>query len=55
MTAPVTVSVTRHLDPGREAEMVSWMQAGIALAERFPGFLGAGWVRPDRDSDPHRR
>lgn len=51
MSAPVTVSITRHLDPGREAEMVSWMQAGIALAERFPGFLGAGWVRPERDSD----
>jgi len=51
MTAPVTVSITRHLDPGREAEMVSWMQAGIALAERFPGFLGAGWVRPERDSE----
>ena len=48
---PVTVSITRHLDPGREAEMVSWMQAGIALAERFPRFLGAGWVRPERDSE----
>ncbi|HEU4810534.1 MAG TPA: antibiotic biosynthesis monooxygenase [Nocardioides sp.] len=51
MNAPVTVSITRHLDPGREHEMVSWMQAGIALAERFPGFLGAGWVRPERDSE----
>ena len=51
MKAPVTVSITRHLDPGREHEMVSWMQAGIALAERFPGFLGAGWVRPERDSE----
>lgn len=51
MTAPVTVSITRHLDPGREDEMVSWIQAGIALAERFPGFLGAGWVRPERDSE----
>jgi antibiotic biosynthesis monooxygenase (ABM) superfamily enzyme len=51
MSAPVTVSITRHLDPGRDAEMVSWMQAGIALAERFPGFLGAGWVRPGRDSE----
>jgi uncharacterized protein len=50
MTAPVTVSITRHLDPGREHEMVSWIQAGINLAERFPGFLGAGWVRPGRDS-----
>ena len=51
MSAPVTVSITRHLEPGRDAEMVSWMQAGISLAERFPGFLGAGWVRPERDSE----
>jgi antibiotic biosynthesis monooxygenase (ABM) superfamily enzyme len=51
MSAPVTVSITRHLDPGREHEMVSWIQAGIALAERFPGFLGAGWVRPETDSE----
>ena len=51
MTAPVTVSITRHLDPGREHEMVSWMSAGMGLAERFPGFLGAGWVRPERDSE----
>jgi antibiotic biosynthesis monooxygenase (ABM) superfamily enzyme len=50
MTAPVTVSITRHLDPGRENEMVSWIQAGIDLAQRFPGFLGAGWVRPERHS-----
>ncbi|WP_246354937.1 antibiotic biosynthesis monooxygenase [Nocardioides ungokensis] len=51
MTSPVTVSITRHLDPGREAEMMSWMSAGVALAERFPGFLGAGWVRPEQDSE----
>lgn len=51
MSAPVTVSITRHLDPGREAEMVSWLQAGTALAQRFPGFLGAGWVRPEADSE----
>ena len=27
------------------------MQAGIRLASDFPGFLGAGWVRPTADSD----
>ncbi|MFC4784422.1 antibiotic biosynthesis monooxygenase [Nocardioides sp. MAHUQ-72] len=51
MSSPVTVSITRHLDPGREAEMMSWMSAGMTLAEKFPGFLGAGWVRPERDSE----
>ena len=25
--------------------MVAWMRAGTALAEAFPGFLGAGWVQ----------
>ena len=51
MTTPVTVSITRHVDPVREAEMTSWMQAGTALAARHPGFLGAGWVRPEADSE----
>lgn len=50
MSSPVTVSITRHLAPGHEAEMVAWLQAGTVLAERFPGFLGAGWVRPESDS-----
>lgn len=51
MSAPVTVSITRHLDPGHEAEMAAWLQAGTALAQRFPGFLGAGWVRPETQSE----
>ncbi|CAN5126024.1 antibiotic biosynthesis monooxygenase [soil metagenome] len=50
MSEPVTVAITRHLESGHEAEMVSWLNAGIHLAERFPGFLGAGWVRPEVDS-----
>jgi uncharacterized protein len=50
MNAPVTVAITRHLPAGHEAEMMSWLNAGIALAERFPGFLGAGWVRSEADS-----
>ena len=50
MNHPVTVAITRQLEIGHEAEMVSWLNAGIHLAERFPGFLGAGWVRPEADS-----
>ncbi len=50
MAEPVTVAITRQLEVGHEAEMVSWLNAGIHLAERFPGFLGAGWVRPEADS-----
>ena len=49
-TAPVTVSVTRHVDPSRTTEMLAWVQAGTSLAERFEGFLGSGWVRPSEDS-----
>jgi antibiotic biosynthesis monooxygenase (ABM) superfamily enzyme len=34
--------------------MAAWVRAGAALAEGFPGFLGAGWVRPgDGSSDWH--
>ncbi|MGZ4447125.1 MAG: antibiotic biosynthesis monooxygenase [Nocardioides sp.] len=51
MSTPVTVSITRHVAPDREHEMVSWTAAGIGLAERFEGFLGAGWVRPEQDSE----
>ncbi|NES15433.1 MULTISPECIES: antibiotic biosynthesis monooxygenase [Micromonospora] len=43
--APVTVAVARRADPARTDEMVAWMRAGTALAESFPGFLGAGFVQ----------
>ncbi|MFI7302678.1 antibiotic biosynthesis monooxygenase [Micromonospora aurantiaca] len=42
---PVTVAVSRRADPARTDEVVAWMRAGTALAESFPGFLGAGFVR----------
>jgi hypothetical protein len=47
----VTVSITRHIDPAHTAEMLAWVEAGTSLAERFDGFLGAGWVRPAEHSD----
>jgi antibiotic biosynthesis monooxygenase (ABM) superfamily enzyme len=50
MSAPVTVSVTRHIDPSQETEMRAWVQAGTSLAENFDGFLGSGWVRPSQES-----
>ena len=50
MSAPVTTSVTRHVDPSRSSEMLAWVQAGTSLAERFDGFLGSGWVRPSEES-----
>lgn len=48
---PVTVSITRHLAPGHDDEMIAWMRAGTMLAGRFPGYLGSGWVKPSVDSN----
>lgn len=50
MTGPVTVSITRHVDPSQEDQMLAWLRAGTELAERFDGFLGSGWIRPEIDS-----
>ena len=46
MPGPITVTIARRVAPERDAEMFAWTQAGMALANDFPGFLGAGWVRP---------
>lgn len=52
----VTVTVTRRASPGRHAEMAAWVQATQRLASGFPGFLGAGHIRPGPDSqDWHMR
>ena len=48
---PVTVSFTRRADPAHAVEMTAWIRAGLTMAEGFPGFLGAGWVRPQRGAD----
>jgi len=48
---PVTVSIVRHVEPEHAAQMIAWVRAGSSLAERSPGFLGTGWVRPAVDSD----
>ncbi len=50
-TTSVTVSIIRHIDPDQADRMVAWFNAGASLAERFPGFLGTGWVRPALNSD----
>ncbi len=50
MSEPVTVSITRHVDPSQQDEMRAWLRAGTELAERFDGFLGSGWVRPAPES-----
>ena len=47
---PVTVAITRRVRPEDELLMQAWVHAGTSMAERFPGFLGTGWVRPAANS-----
>ena len=42
---PLTVSITRRVAVEDELLMQAWVHAGTSMAERFEGFLGAGWVR----------
>ena len=45
LDGPLTVSITRRVAPEDELLMQAWVHAGTSMAERFEGFLGAGWVR----------
>jgi len=47
---PVTVSITRLVEPDRIPEVTRWVQSGVNLANRYPGFLGSGWVRSTAQS-----
>lgn len=49
-SAPITVSIRREVDPDRIEEVTSWVQTGVNKANRYPGFLGSGWVRAGADS-----
>jgi hypothetical protein len=42
----VTVTVARRVAAGREQEFTRWYDGIIGCAARFPGFLGAGILRP---------
>ncbi|MFJ4254582.1 antibiotic biosynthesis monooxygenase [Microbacterium sp. NPDC090003] len=48
---PITVSIRREVDPTRIAEATAWVQTGVNLANKYPGFLGSGWVRSGDESD----
>ncbi len=49
---PVTVTIARRVAVGREDDFAGWSDELTALATRFPGFLGAGMLRPSRLGDP---
>ena len=50
MAEPITVSITRIVDPERAREVAAWARAGQDLMSASPGYLGSGWIRPDPDS-----
>ncbi|WP_288873093.1 antibiotic biosynthesis monooxygenase, partial [uncultured Microbacterium sp.] len=50
MSEPVTVSIRREVDPDRITEATAWVQTGVNLATKYPGFLGSGWVRAGEHS-----
>lgn len=50
MSEPITVSIRREVDPERITEATAWVQTGLNLAAKYPGFLGSGWVRAGEDS-----
>jgi uncharacterized protein len=43
---PVTVTVARRVAPGRQHEFEEWAQRLTTAASDYPGFLGAGLLRP---------
>ncbi len=49
----VTVTVARHVHPGREADFERWADRLTAEASTFPGFLGSGRLRPSVGEDWH--
>ncbi len=47
---PITISITRTVDPERAKEVAAWARAGQDLLSASPGYLGSGWIRPDPGS-----
>ncbi|MGE0299604.1 antibiotic biosynthesis monooxygenase [Pseudonocardia sp.] len=46
------MTVARHVAPQREADFEEWSERLTRAATRFPGFLGAGVLRPGRLGEP---
>ena len=49
---PVTVTVARRIAPGREEDFENWSAALTEAATTYPGFLGAGMLRPGHVGEP---
>lgn len=48
---PITVSISRRVKPGREAEYETWIHEVIEAASDFPGHQGANILRPSGKTD----
>jgi len=46
------VTIARSVAPGREGEFEDWSAALTRAASRWPGFLGAGLLRPGHVGEP---
>lgn len=49
----VTVAVSRRVRHGRETEFAEWVRGITDEASRFPGHLGAGYIRPAQPGGEH--
>jgi antibiotic biosynthesis monooxygenase (ABM) superfamily enzyme len=49
---PVTVTVARRVAPSRESDFEEWSERLTRAAGRYPGFLGAGMLRPGHVGEP---
>jgi antibiotic biosynthesis monooxygenase (ABM) superfamily enzyme len=49
---PVTVTIARRVAPGREGDFEEWSETLTRAATAFPGFLGAGLLRPSHVGQP---
>lgn len=49
---PVTVTIARRVAVGREEEFEQWSNELTRAATAYPGFLGAGMLRPSHVGEP---
>lgn len=50
---PVTISISRSVVPGREADYEAWVQGITAQAHKFPGHMGVNVIRPTPPSSEY--
>ncbi len=50
---PVTISVARHIVPGREADYEAWLKGITARALEYPGHMGVNVLRPTPGSNEY--